>query len=177
MSNKKYIIITPFFPSNSCHGGSYVYDQVIALKSSRRYLVEVIKVISIFSNESDYYFQGIYVKVFKVIDFPFFILPGILNWINSVRIHFFFKKQYFYKNLSIVHAHVSYPSAYLANAISKRKKIKTIVQHHGIDALQLLNGRFNFITKLQALLHRVLLLFMAVEISAIMPAPLMWRLV
>jgi glycosyltransferase involved in cell wall biosynthesis len=52
-------------------------------------------------------------------------------------------------NLSVIHAHVCYPAAYLANAIASIVKVKTIVQHHGIDALQLLNGRFSLLTKIQ----------------------------
>ncbi len=51
--------------------------------------------------------------------------------------------------ISVIHAHVCYPSAYLTNAIASEIKVKSIIQHHGIDALQLLNGRFNFIKKAQ----------------------------
>jgi glycosyltransferase involved in cell wall biosynthesis len=70
---------------------------------------------------------------------------------NSFRIKRFFSTHNYFENLSVIHAHVCYPSAYLANAIASIVKVKTIAQHHGIDALQLLNGRFSLLTKLQKL--------------------------
>jgi len=150
MENKKqYIIISPFFPNDNNHAGSYVYDQAKTLIDITNYDVKVIKVVSIFSNEKDYIFRGIKVKIFRVFDFPFFIFPGIFNFINSFRIKQFFNKHNYLENLDVIHAHVCYPSAYLANAVSSIAKVKTIVQHHGIDALQLLNGRLSLLTKLQ----------------------------
>ena len=150
MENKKqYIIISPLFPSDECHAGSYVYDQAKTLIDITNYDVKVIKVLSIFSTKKDYNFKGIEVKIFKVLDLPFFIFPGIFNWINFSRIKRFFSTYNYFENLSVIHAHVCYPSAYLANAIASIVKVKTIAQHHGIDALQLLNGRFSLLTKLQ----------------------------
>ena len=150
MENKqKYVIITPFFPSSETHMGSYVYDQAKTIANFKKYDVSVVKITSFFSNETDYVFEGIQVKIFKVFDFPFFIFPGIFNWLNSIRIKQFFHAEKLMKNLVVIHTHVCYPSAYLAIAIASITKVKTIVQHHGIDALQLLNGRFNIITKLQ----------------------------
>ena len=150
MENKKqYIIISPFFPNDNNHAGSYVYDQAKTLIDITNYDIKVIKVVSIFSNEKDYLFRGIKVKIFRVFDLPFFIFPGIFNFINSIRIKQFFNKHNYLENLDVIHAHVCYPSAYLANAVSSIVKVKTIAQHHGIDALQLLNGRLSFLTKLQ----------------------------
>ena len=150
MGNKKqYIIISPFFPNDNNHAGSYVYDQLKTLIDITNYDIKVIKVVSIFSNEKDYLFRGIKVKIFRVFDLPFFIFPGIFNFINSFRIKQFFNKHNYLENLDVIHAHVCYPSAYLANAVSSIVKVKTIAQHHGIDALQLLNGRLSFLTKLQ----------------------------
>lgn len=148
-SKKTYLVLTPFFPSDEGHVGSYVYDQAKAIIKLSDYDVNVIKVVSFFSSEKDYIFKGIEVKVFKVLDFPFFIFPGIFNEINSSRIMRFLKTHNLLNNLDVIHAHVCYPAAYLANAIESIVKVKTIVQHHGIDALQLLNGRLRFITKIQ----------------------------
>ena len=148
-NKKKYIIISPYFPNDVNHSGSYVFDQVRNLINISNYDVKVIKVVSIFSNERDYLFGGIFVKIFRVVDLPFFILPGIFNLINSFRIKQFFSKNDFLDNLDVIHAHVCYPSAYLANSVSRIVNVKTIAQHHGIDALQILNGRLGFLTKLQ----------------------------
>ena len=150
MENKKqYIIISPFFPNDNNHAGSYVYDQLKTLIDITNYDIKVIKVVSIFSNEKDYLFRGIKVKIFRVFDLPFFIFPGIFNSINSFRIKQFFNKHNYLENLDVIHAHVCYPSAYLANVVASIVKVKTIAQHHGIDALQLLNGRLSLLTKLQ----------------------------
>ena len=146
---KKYIIITPYFPSESSHVGSYIFDQAKIIDSNNEFSVKVIKVVSVFSKELNYNFKGIHVKIFKVIDLPFFILPGLFNNINSIRFKRFLKDHKLINNLYVVHAHVCYPSAYLANAVSSIVKVKTIAQHHGIDVLQLLNGRFNYIKNLQ----------------------------
>ncbi len=150
MKNKKiYLIITPYFPSEFSHVGSYVYDQAKAINDTGHFVVKVIKLVSFFSKEKDYKFNNISVEVFRTIDFPFFVLPGLFNWFNSIRIRKFLKTKDLIDNLYIIHAHVCYPSAYLANAVNDQFKVRTIAQNHGIDALQLFNGRINFIKKLQ----------------------------
>lgn len=147
-NKKKYIIISPLFPSDESHVGSYVYDQAKTIIDLQKYDVKVIKITSVFTSEKDYIFKGIEVKIFKVLDLPFFIFPGIFNFINTRRIKRFFKTHKFLKNLDVIHAHVCYPAAYLANTIESIVKVKTIAQHHGIDALQLLNGRFSLVTRI-----------------------------
>ena len=129
--------------------GSYVYDQAKAIKDSNKYDVQIIKVVSIFSKEKAYYFKGFNVQTFKIIDFPFFIFPGLFSILNAYRIKQFFKKNNLFQNLNIIHAHVCYPAAYLANALAVGKNIKTIAQHHGLDVFQLQNGHFNFFKKTQ----------------------------
>ena len=141
----KYIIITPFFPTKERHMGSYVFDQAKAIEDSGKYKVCIVKVTSFFSSEKSYDFEGVQVKIFKVFDLPYFIFPGLFNCLNSIRIKQFFKREKLMDALSVIHAHVCYPSAYLANAIASEIKVKSIIQHHGIDALQLLNGRFSCI--------------------------------
>ncbi|MEE2700031.1 MAG: glycosyltransferase family 4 protein [Bacteroidota bacterium] len=146
---KKYLIVTPYFPTAISHLGIYIYDQAKTIQSLSNYDIEVVKVVGVASTEKDYTFNGIKVHIFKVIDFPFFILPGIFNIVNSKRICSFVRRRFCAQDLAIVHSHVCYPSAYLANALSKKFNIRTIAQHHGIDALQLLNGRVSIISKLQ----------------------------
>ena len=148
-NKKKYIIISPLFPTDKNHVGSYVYDQAKTISDLNKYDVKVIKITSVFTSEKDYTFKGVDVKIFKVLDLPFFIFPGIFNLINTSRIKRFFYSHNLLNNLGVIHAHICYPSAYLACAIESIIKVKTIAQHHGIDALQLLNGRFSLFTKLQ----------------------------
>ena len=150
MSNyRRYLVVTPFFPSDNNHVGSYIYDQVIALKSQSDYIVDVIKIVGLFSSEKNYSFNGIDVHIFKIIDLPFFIFPGLFNFINTRRFIKFLRRCSSYDDIKVLHGHVCYPSAYLINIFSRKKKIFTIIQHHGIDVLQLLNGRLSLITFLQ----------------------------
>jgi glycosyltransferase involved in cell wall biosynthesis len=139
-----YLVVTPFFPSNESFVGSYVYDQIAEIKNQSNFSIEIVKVVSYFSSESDYEFNGFKVKTFKTFDFPYFILPGLFNSCNKRRFSKFLKKKNI-TNVSFSHSHVSYPAAYLVEDLACKK----IVQHHGLDVLQLLNGRSNFIKKLQ----------------------------
>ena len=142
--NKIFLVITPFFPSNNSFVGSYVFDQVNEIRNQTNFNIEVIKVVSTFSSEKDYDFKGFRVHIFKLFDIPFFIVPGIFNRLNKVRFNNFLNEKNIEK-IQYSHAHVSYPAAYLVEDLNCKK----MVQHHGLDVLQLLNGRNNLIKKIQ----------------------------
>ena len=131
-----YLIVTPFFPSNKSFIGSYIYDQANEISCQSRYNVKVIKLTSLFSYDKDYNFGGLDVYSFKLIDFPFFIFPGLFNFINCWRFRSFLKRKKI-NNIKITHSHVAYPGAYLTSNLECKK----IIQHHGLDVLQLKNGR------------------------------------
>ena len=90
------------------------------------------------------YLKNFQVKIFKIIDFPFFIFPGIFNFINKRRFRSFLHEKNI-NNVEISHSHVSYPSSYLVEDMRCCK----IIQHHGLDVLQLTNGRNEFVKNLQ----------------------------
>ena len=145
MKNKDtYLVVTPFFPSKNSFVGSFVFDQLNEIRNQSDFNIKVVKVVSSFSVEKDYKYEGFDIVIFRVMDLPFFILPGIFNRLNTNRFKSFLKNKMI-NNIRISHAHVSYPASYLQNVLDCKK----IVQHHGLDALQLLNGRSNFIMKLQ----------------------------
>ena len=145
MDNKKtYLVITPFFPSKNSFVGSYIFDQINEIRNQSDFNIKVIKVVSAFSVEKDYKFEGFEIMIFRVMDLPCFISPGIFNELNTNRFKSFLKNKKI-NDIIISHAHVSYPASYLQNILDCKK----IVQHHGLDVLQLLNGRSNFIMKLQ----------------------------
>lgn len=145
MDNKKtYLVITPFFPSKNSFVGSYIFDQINEIRNQSDFNIKVIKVVSAFSVEKDYKFEGFEIMIFRVMDLPWFISPGIFNELNTNRFKSFLKNKKI-NDVIISHAHVSYPASYLQNILDCKK----IVQHHGLDVLQLLNGRSNFIMKLQ----------------------------
>ena len=145
MKNKHtYLVITPFFPSHDSFVGSYIFDQVNEIRKQTEFVIRIVKIVSLFSSEKDYDFNGFKVSVFKIIDFPFFILPGLFNEINRKRfLNFLIKKGI--KNVRYSHSHVTYPASYLVDNLICKK----IVQHHGLDVLQLQNGRSDFIKKNQ----------------------------
>ncbi len=145
MNNKQtYLVVTPFFPSQFSHVGNYVFDQVAEIKRQTKYKIQIVKVCSLFSTEVDYTYNGFDVYIFKIIDFPFFIFPGIFNFANKIRFKRFLIQKSI-NNLKIAHAHVNYPSSFLISDL----KCKTISQHHGLDVIQLLNGRSSIIRKIQ----------------------------
>ena len=145
MKNKDtYLVVTPFFPSNESFVGSYIFDQLNELRNQTNFNIEIIKAVSIFSSEQDYEFKGFNVCIFKTIDFPYFIFPAVFSQINKKRFFKLLKKNKI-KNIKYSHSHVSYPSAYLVEDLVCKK----IVQHHGLDVLQLTNGRNKFMRNIQ----------------------------
>jgi glycosyltransferase involved in cell wall biosynthesis len=139
-----YLVVTPFFPSYESFVGSYVFDQINEIRNQSDFNIKVIKVVSTFSVERDYIFKDFSVKIFKTIDFPFFIFPGFFNFINKIRFKSFLKKKNIV-NIKLSHSHVSYPSSYLVEDLDCNK----IIQHHGLDVLQLTNGRNEFMRNIQ----------------------------
>ena len=145
MNNKEtYLVMTPFFPSEESFVGSYVYDQINEIRKQTEFHIEIVKLVPFYSNDKDYIFNGFRVSIFKVLDLPFFIFPGIFNSFNKIRIKSFFQRQKI-NSIKFSHSHVSYPASYLIEDLDCKK----IVQHHGLDVLQLLNGRSVFAKKIQ----------------------------
>jgi len=143
-NSRTYLVITPFFPSECSFVGSYIFDQLNEIRKQSDFNIHIIKVVSLLSKERDYSFGGFTVRVFKLIDFPFFIFPGFFNWINKIRIKSFLRRNKI-EDIKFSHSHVSYPSAYLVEDIQCKK----IIQHHGLDVLQLMNGRNKYIRSIQ----------------------------
>ena len=145
MSKKPtYLVVTPFFPSSESFVGNYVFDQINEIRNQTDYNIEIIKVVSVFSSEKDYIYKSFNVSIFKMIDFPFFIFPGIFHFINKWRFHKFLQRKSVC-NIKVAHAHVTYPSSYLISDLACQR----IAQHHGLDVLQLLNGRNAIIRNIQ----------------------------
>ena len=92
-NDKTYLVVTPFFPSNSDFAGSYILDQLIELRNKTKFTIEIIKVVSLFSNEKDYLYDNFKISIFKVLDFPFFLFPGIFNFFNKRRFKLFLRKK------------------------------------------------------------------------------------
>ena len=145
MKKNKYLELTPFFPTEESFGGPYIYDQVKAIERHSDYEVVVIKTVSAFSDEKyeSYEYQGVKVYNFKVIDLPSSILPGLFHAINLQRFERFLKESVGIKpeEIAFVHSHVAYPAGALGVDFGRKYGIKNFIQHHGLDVMQLSNGR------------------------------------
>lgn len=137
-----YVIITPFFPSQTSFRGSYLLDQAKAIKKISNYNITVIVFRNYFNKVNyDYEIEGIKCKTFSIYDLPSFILPGLFNYINFKRFTKFLKsKNINLNNKSIIHGHINYPSLNFLNFITKKYNCKTILQHHALDVLQMKTG-------------------------------------
>lgn len=79
-----YLVITPFFPTESSFRGPFIYDQVRAIKKTGRYRdVLVFKPASPFDRRTSYDYKGITVRLFPFLQMPSLILNGLTNGINS----------------------------------------------------------------------------------------------
>ena len=145
MRNKKtYLVITPFFPSQYCFVGSFIYDQLNEIRNQTDFNIEIVKVVSIFNNHEDYTYDDFKIKHFKVFDLPFFIFPGIFNTFNKLRFSRYLNSRSV-TDVKYIHSHVTYPSAYISEDLNCKK----IIQHHGLDVLQLKNCRFKLLRRFQ----------------------------
>lgn len=139
-----YLVITPFFPSITSFRGPFVLDQVKAIEKGNQFEVLLFKPKSLFSRVKDYEYEGIKVNYFINFTLPFALLPGLFDWLTVFFFFFKAKKMAInFENISVVHSHVI-GNAFLANAIKKKnRKVKTVLQHHGLDVFGLTNGWFS----------------------------------
>ena len=141
-----YFCITPYYPSNKSFIGSYIHDQIKAIKKHSKYYVHVIKLNSFWTKnrQSHYYFDGIKVYNYYHIDFPFWILPGFFKKINQkLFFNFLIKIKKHINHTDVFHCHVAYPSSILVEKIISKFSCKLFIQHHGFDFLNLNNGPLN----------------------------------
>lgn len=144
LNKKNYITITPFFPSEKSFRGSFIFDQVIAIKKNSNFNVIVLKPKSIFSDKSSYNYKGVDVFYFNSLSLPSNLFPGLFKLINR----FFLSRKIKGLNLDIdlievVHIHSFNNSQYAKVFKSWRDRIKTIQQYHGLDVLGLKQGRLS----------------------------------
>jgi glycosyltransferase involved in cell wall biosynthesis len=139
---EKYVVLTPFFPSEKDFSGVYIYDQVKAIECASNYDVIVIKLITS-GIEDAYNYQGVSVHEVKLIDLPSFILPGLFNRLNYKRIldKLLMLLKDGLDHVRFIHGHVSYPCGVLTSLLAKKINAVSIIQHHGFDVMGYTNGR------------------------------------
>lgn len=142
MKKSKYIILTPFFPSDKHFAGAFIYDQAKAIKETGIDIV-VLKVGEIFRKNADYEYNGIEVRYFPMVCSPSYILNGIFDGLNKIIFSFWFRWQFKKINVSAIHAHTlstSFAALYLKN---RYPKAICMLQHHDLDPYTVLNGKWS----------------------------------
>lgn len=140
---KNYLVVTPFFPNNKSFRGSYIYDQIKEIKNQTNYNISVIILNNFYKKSIEKYsFDGIECYTFNNIELPSFIFPGLFSFINKRRFKRFLEKNKLKINKEdIVHGHISFPSLFYLYFIKTNFDATTLLQHHGLDVLQLKTGR------------------------------------
>jgi len=139
-----YIIITSLFPTNKSFRGPFILDQVKAIKKKGNLQVVVFKPKKWYEKEGDYEFDGIKVYRFNIYNLPSYILPGFFSKLSVLSLFTNFKRLGIgLDTIKYAHTHGT-SDGYLVNAIKlKNPKVKTILQHHGFDVLNLTLGIFS----------------------------------
>lgn len=138
-----YIVITPFFPTHDKYYGSYIYDQVSALKRQGKQIV-ILRPFSGFALPQGYCYDKFDVYYFQCLEMPSYILNGLTDGINKILFRGFWKK-HFGKGMKIeaVHCHTSQCALY-GNVVKEMfPQCTSIVQYHDLDPFTILNGRFS----------------------------------
>lgn len=144
MDRPVYIFIVPFFPSENCHGGSYIYDQVRAIQDSGLYDVYVLEGTSNLLKDGDYEFEGIKIHKFREYQLPGALWDGTFDNLNFKSFEKCIERLGFdIDRIKVAHAHTLRPGSYAVKLKHIAPKIITILQHHGYDVLGITDGRFS----------------------------------
>lgn len=146
---KIYLVITPFFPSQTSFRGPFIYDQVMAIKRTQLYdQVIVMKSCSIYDSLHDYVYGGVDVYSYRNYALPTMLFPGILDILTCLSFTRKLDKMKVGKDdISVCHVHVVgslVPALYLKK---RNVKMKVVVHHHGLDVLCLQVGHWNRLWK------------------------------
>ncbi|MDR1544249.1 MAG: glycosyltransferase family 4 protein [Prevotellaceae bacterium] len=129
---QKYIVITPFFPTQDSFRGPFIYDMVKAIQRTGKF--DEVIVFRPSNVDSEYEYGGVRVFLFKAKYLPSNIFPGLFDKFNKKS----FLKRLSVLNISlsdvvVAHGHVS-SQALFVNAIKEKNPcVKTIIQYHERD--------------------------------------------
>lgn len=161
-----YICITPFFPTDTCFSGPFIYDQVRAIIRSGHFdRVIVLRPCGMKGGYTSYIYQEIEVFLFPSYQLPSMFLPGALDFLNiwafKKRLQYlgllnsssclnnqpdsgFEKKHRMEKKISYtVHVHAASLAKYGVWVKEVLKDATLWIQHHNLDPFGVCLGRFN----------------------------------
>ena len=157
---KYYFVITPFFPTQDKFYGSYIYDQVSALRRQGKSII-ILRPYSGFSLQEDYEYNGFKVYYFRCVDMPSYILNGLTDSLNRILFISFFRRVFDINiDIEVVHCHTSQCALY-GNIIKELfPQCTSVIQYHDLDPFTILNGKFadkkwNLIFKIRKTVKKV----------------------
>lgn len=144
MNKPIYLFLVPFFPTENCHGGSYIYDQVKAIQAAaEKYNVVVLKDTANTIKDGDYEYRGVRVSRFRQRNLPSALWPGFFDRYNFKSLDECLKRLNIEVNdIAVVHAHMIRQGMYAAYLKKQNPHIVSLLQHHGYDVLAVGDGRF-----------------------------------
>jgi len=141
--NRKYIIITPFFPSPENWRGPFVYDQAKAIARTGEYDVVVMKPMAWPKRVEDYEINGIKVCGFRTFEMPSYFFDGLTDGINAkFFLHRLEELEINLQEVAVIHGHTINAAAYGLEARRHNPSIVVAVQHHCLDPITVLNGKW-----------------------------------
>ena len=142
---KIYVVISPFFPTETSFRGPFIYDQVEAIKRTRIFdEVVVFKPTKISDRRESYTYKDITVYLFPTINTPSLLFQGVFNSINArLFLSRFDKLNIHSESVAYVHAHTAICAPYAYALKCKNPATCTILQHHDGDPYTIRNGKLS----------------------------------
>lgn len=139
MNKRIYIYVTPYFPKEGRHFGSYGYDFVQALRRNSDFDVRVF----VAGDGSEYDFEGCHVYQFPVKNLPSALFPYLYakrnakSFIKAVK-----KAGINLEDVAVCHGNTATYSIYPLELKGYNSRCLTILHHHDLDGFGLRLGMF-----------------------------------
>lgn len=136
-----YICVTPFFPTPSTWQGSYVLDQVKAIKRNSEYEVVVFRTLPLGSKEYTYEIEGVTVHAICPLLMPSYIFNGATECIvGRMFVRTLKRVGIDPMRVAYTHCHTINHSAFGYGVKHVNPNARVLVQFHDLDPLTLRNG-------------------------------------
>lgn len=143
LTKKKYLCVTPFFPSPTRWQGAYVLDQVKAIQKNSDFEVVVFKTNALSCNEEDYDVDGVHVYSIRSLLMPSYILNGLTEGIvGSLFVRKLRSVGIDPKDVAYVHCHTANHAAFGFGVKQVNPDAKVMIQFHDLDPYTLRNGKW-----------------------------------
>lgn len=137
-----YIVVTPFFPTETSFRGPFIYDQVQAIKRVSDYRVVVFQPIEWRAGHTNRRFKDIEIIGFPTFQTPSYFFNGIFDSLNTHSFKTALRKNGIkLDDIEIVHCHTTPFAPYGLTLRKKSSRIRVLLQHHSRDPYSILYGK------------------------------------